>query len=52
MLDWDDLRYFMALADNGSLAAAARKLGVEHATVARRVAALEEKLGEIGRAHV
>jgi len=44
-LDWDDLRYFMALADGGSLAAAARKLGVEHATVARRVAALEEKLG-------
>lgn len=45
MLDWDDLRYFMALADSGSLAAAARKLGVEHATVARRVAALEEQLG-------
>ncbi|MDY0871512.1 LysR family transcriptional regulator [Dongia rigui] len=45
MLDWDDLRYFMALADSGSLAAAARKLGVEHATVARRVAALEDRLG-------
>jgi DNA-binding transcriptional LysR family regulator len=45
MLDWDDLRYFTALADGGSLAAAARKLKVEHATVARRIAALEEKLG-------
>jgi len=45
ILDWDDLRYFMALADSGSLAAAARKLGVEHATVGRRVAVLEEKLG-------
>ena len=45
MLDWDDLRYFMALADGGSLAAAARRLKVEHATVARRIAALEEKLG-------
>ncbi|WP_374309760.1 LysR family transcriptional regulator [Dongia sp.] len=45
MLDWDDLRYFMALADGGGLAAASRKLKVEHATVARRIAALEEKLG-------
>lgn len=45
MLDWDDLRYFTALADGGSLTAAARKLKVEHATVARRIAALEEKLG-------
>lgn len=45
MLDWDDLRYFVALADHGSLSAAARALKVDHATVARRVAALEEKSG-------
>ncbi len=45
MLNWDDLRYFVALADSGSLAAAARRLRVEHATIARRIAALEEKLG-------
>jgi DNA-binding transcriptional LysR family regulator len=44
MLNWDDLRYFMALADGGSLSAAARRLRVEHATIARRIAALEEKL--------
>ncbi|MCA1941453.1 MAG: LysR family transcriptional regulator, partial [Caenispirillum bisanense] len=39
MLDWDDLRHFTALADAGTLSAAARRLRVEHATVARRVAA-------------
>ncbi|MCB8823270.1 LysR family transcriptional regulator [Microvirga rosea] len=45
MVDWDDLRHFVALADSGSLSAAARRLGVEHATVARRVAALEASVG-------
>ncbi|ATN33356.1 hypothetical protein ACO34A_06005 [Rhizobium sp. ACO-34A] len=45
MLDWDDLRFFVALADEGSLSAAARRLRVDHATVARRVQALEEKAG-------
>lgn len=41
MLDWENLRYFLALAQTGSLGAAARELGVNHATVGRRVAALE-----------
>ncbi len=45
MLDWQDLRHFVALADAGTLLGAARSLGVEHATVARRVAALEAELG-------
>lgn len=45
MLDWDDLRHFTALADDGSLSAAARRLRVEHATVARRIAALEASVG-------
>ncbi|KLK91240.1 LysR family transcriptional regulator [Microvirga vignae] len=45
MFDWDDLRHFVALADTGSLSAAARRLRVEHATVARRVAALEAAAG-------
>lgn len=44
-MNWDDLRHFAALAADGSLSAAARRLGVEHATVARRIAALEEALG-------
>ena len=45
MLDWDDLRHFTALADAGTLSGAARRLRVEHATVARRVAALEAATG-------
>ncbi|PLR47577.1 LysR family transcriptional regulator [Chimaeribacter arupi] len=41
MFDWEDLRYFLTFAQTGSLASAARKLGVDHATVARRIASLE-----------
>lgn len=44
-MNWDDLRHFSSLATAGSLSAAARTLGVEHATVARRIAALEQTLG-------
>lgn len=44
-LDWDDLRYFAELARTGSLSAAARRLKVDHSTVARRVGGLEESLG-------
>lgn len=45
-LDWADLRVFVALARHGSLSATARALAVNHATVARRIAALERGLGE------
>ena len=45
MFDWRDLGVFAALADEGSLAGAARRLGLNHATVSRRVAALEKALG-------
>ncbi|HWU60811.1 MAG TPA: LysR family transcriptional regulator [Ensifer sp.] len=45
MMDWQDLHHFLSLASTGSLSGAARLLGVEHATVARRVAALEEAMG-------
>ncbi len=44
MTDWENLRHFAALAQCGSWSAAARLLRVEHATVARRVAALEREL--------
>ena len=44
-LDWEDLRYFVALTRHGSLSATARGLRVTHATVARRVTSLEELLG-------
>ena len=43
--DWNDLRYALELARHGSLSSAARTLGVNHATVARRIAALEASLG-------
>ena len=43
--NWDDLRYVLAVADGGSVSAAARALGVNHATVLRRVAAFEERHG-------
>ena len=45
MIDWDDIRYFLATARGGSVRAAAERLGVNHATVLRRVAQLEERLG-------
>jgi DNA-binding transcriptional LysR family regulator len=44
MFDWEDLRHFVALAREKSLSGAARRLKVDHATVARRVAALEAAL--------
>ncbi|AMV48492.1 LysR family transcriptional regulator [Paraburkholderia caribensis] len=45
MFDWQDLRYFLALARAGSLSRAADELSVEHATVGRRIASLEAVLG-------
>lgn len=44
-LDWDDLRYFLRAAQAGTLAGAARAMGVEHSTIARRLSALERTLG-------
>lgn len=43
--NWDDLRFVLAVAEAGSVSAAARRLGVNHATVLRRVAAFEEAAG-------
>ena len=44
MFDWDDLRVFVAAARAGSLSAAGQRLGVDTATVGRRVARLETAL--------
>ncbi|HET7811839.1 MAG TPA: LysR family transcriptional regulator [Steroidobacteraceae bacterium] len=44
-LDWEDIRFFTALARHGTLASAARSLKVTHATVARRLANFEATLG-------
>lgn len=43
--DWDDLRIFLAVSRGGSLAAAARTLGINHSTVLRRLNKLEQDLG-------
>ncbi|MHB9117818.1 MAG: LysR family transcriptional regulator [Burkholderiales bacterium] len=44
MFDWDNMRYFAVFAREKSLSATARQLKVDHATVARRIAALEAAL--------
>jgi len=44
-VDWDGLRVFLAVARAGRISVAARKLGVEHTTVSRRLAALEAAIG-------
>jgi DNA-binding transcriptional LysR family regulator len=45
MLDWDDLRFFLAVARTGSLSAAARDLHCTQSTVGRRLSSLEARLG-------
>jgi DNA-binding transcriptional LysR family regulator len=45
MLEWGDLRYFLAFARAGSMQAAAKTLGVNQSTVQRRISELEERLG-------
>lgn len=44
-LDWDDARMFLAVARAGQLLGASRALGVNQATLSRRMAALEAALG-------
>lgn len=43
--NWDDIRYVVAVADQGSVAGAARALSVNHATVLRRIASFETREG-------
>ena len=44
-MDWDNLRFFLELSRAGRLTIAARRLGVDHTTVSRRLQALEKNLG-------
>ena len=44
MFDWENMRYFLAVGRFGTLTGAARALEVDHATVSRRLSALEEQL--------
>ncbi|WP_150290339.1 LysR family transcriptional regulator [Sphingobium estronivorans] len=45
MFDWDDLRVFLAVARTRKIAPAARALGIDATTIARRIARLERSLG-------
>ncbi|AKU99511.1 Transcriptional regulator [Labilithrix luteola] len=45
-MDWDDVRFFLAVTRAGTLASAARSLGVDQTTVGRRLASLEESVGQ------
>jgi DNA-binding transcriptional LysR family regulator len=44
-MNWDDARYFLAVARDGQMLGAARRLGVSQALLSRRIASLEASLG-------
>jgi DNA-binding transcriptional LysR family regulator len=46
-IEWTDYRVLLALSEGGSVAGAARVLGIDSSTVSRRLAAAEEALGAI-----
>ena len=45
-IPWDDLQVFLAVAEAGSLSAAAKRLRITQPTASRRIAELESKMGE------
>jgi len=45
MIDWDDYRFFLSIAQSGNVSGASRRLGVNHSTVSRRLHQLETRLG-------
>lgn len=45
MKDWDDIRFFLAVAREGTMSGGAKLLGVNQSTVSRRIVALEERYG-------
>lgn len=44
-LDWDDLRFFLAVSERASISGAAAVLQMNHSTVVRRLTSLEKRLG-------
>jgi len=44
MVDWNDLRFFLAVAETGSLTAASKKLNVNQSTASRRINAFEKEM--------
>ena len=47
MHNWENLRYYLAVAKRGTVSAAASELGVSHATVLRRIEQMENELGTL-----
>jgi len=45
MMDWDNLRVFLELTRSQGLVDAAKKLGIDHSTVSRRIKRFEEQVG-------
>ncbi|AUW40862.1 LysR family transcriptional regulator [Rhizobium leguminosarum] len=43
-MNWDDIRIFLAVARTGQILAASKRLGLNHATLSRRLTSLEEAL--------
>lgn len=43
-MNWDDYRYFLSVARTGQLSATGKHMGVDHATVSRRIKSLEREL--------
>ncbi|EJB04122.1 DNA-binding transcriptional LysR family regulator [Rhizobium leguminosarum] len=43
-MNWDDVRIFLAVARTGQILAASKRLGLNHATLSRRLTSLEEAL--------
>ena len=46
MFDWDDLKFFLAVAEHGSTTAAGRALNIDQSTVQRRLVQLEKRIGQ------
>mgnify|MGYP000698721547 CR=1 FL=1 len=46
-MNWDDARIFLAVAREGSFSKAAKRLGVQHSTVSRRIRDLEKNLATL-----
>lgn len=44
-IDWSDIPFVLSVCEAGSLAGAARMMGVNHSTVYRRIESVEERLG-------
>ncbi|MGO7036335.1 LysR family transcriptional regulator, partial [Rhizobium ruizarguesonis] len=40
-MNWDDVRIFLAVARTGQILAASKRLGLNHATLSRRLTSLE-----------